>query len=255
MTTHSKFTGNCALVTGAGRGIGQAIAERLAADGAHVLIADIDHVRSTKVVKRLLDRGLSAEALTLDVSDVRIVELAAKIGALDIVVANAGIQTFAPAAALTVDEWNRVLDINARGVLLTLQLAAKCLVDGGSIVTVASIQAHLPNPLSAHYAASKAAVLSLTRTFATALAPQGIRVNAVAPGRIDTDLSEYASVEVGKITGEDADETLQRRISTNPLGRTGTADEVAAAVAFLASDDASYITGECINVCGGDVML
>ncbi|MDQ0381189.1 SDR family NAD(P)-dependent oxidoreductase [Amycolatopsis thermophila] len=147
-----------------------------------------------------------------------------------------------------------MLAVNARGTLLTLQLAARCLRDSGAAVAVASIQALLPNPLSADYAASKAAVLSLTRSFAAELAPRGIRVNAVAPGRIDTALSDYGSAEVGRLTGQDAGETLARRLATNPLGRIGRADEVAAAVAFLASDDASYITGECLNVCGGDVM-
>ena len=97
-------------------------------------------------------------------------------------------------------------------------------------------------------------MLSLTRSFAAELAPRGIRVNAVAPGRIDTELSDYSNAELSRITGQDTTEVLQRRISTNPLGRTGRADEVAAAVAFLASDDASYITGECLKVCGGDVM-
>ena len=121
-------------------------------------------------------------------------------------------------------------------------------------MTIASIQALLPNRLSAHYAASKAAALSLTRSFAVELAPRGIRVNAVAPGRIDTGLSDFGSAEVGRITGEDADQVLQQRLALNPLQRIGRPEEVAPVVAFLASEEASYITGECINVCGGDVM-
>ena len=136
-----------------------------------------------------------------------------------------------------------------------MQLAARILNDGGSIVTVASIQAHLPNVFSVDYAASKAAVLSLTRSFAVELAPRGIRVNAVAPGRIDTELSDYASREVGRLTGASPEDTLQRRVAANPLGRSGSPLEVAAAVDFLASPEASYITGECLNVCGGDVMM
>jgi NAD(P)-dependent dehydrogenase (short-subunit alcohol dehydrogenase family) len=176
-------------------------------------------------------------------------------GRLDVVVANAGIQTFAPAVELSSSDWDRVLAVNARGTLLTLQLAARCLASGGAVVTMASIMGRLPNPLSVHYAASKAAVLSVTKSFAAELAPRGIRVNAVAPGRIDTPLSDYANVELGRITGQDAEEALRRRVATNPLGRTGRPEEVAAAVAFLASDDASYITGECVNVCGGDVMV
>jgi NAD(P)-dependent dehydrogenase (short-subunit alcohol dehydrogenase family) len=240
----ARFTGKRALVTGGGRGIGHAVIKRFADEGAEVVAAAVRN------------KGGTARVLALDVADPDAFDRAAQqCGALDVVVANAGIQTFAPVGELGVPDWDRVLDINARGTLLTLQLAARLLADGGAAVTVASIQALLPNPLTANYAASKAAVLSLTKSFAAALAPRGIRVNAVAPGRIDTQLSDYGSAEVGKITGQDAADTLQRRLATNPLGRIGRPGEVAAAVAFLASDDASSITGECIIVCGGDVML
>ncbi|GAB3561508.1 SDR family NAD(P)-dependent oxidoreductase [Amycolatopsis endophytica] len=248
-----RFAGRRALVTGAGRGIGGAIADRLATEGAEVVVADVDPAQAQAVVKTLQDKGVRAHACTLDVAvPASFDELDQP---LDVVVANAGIQTFAPAAELDAADWDRVLDINARGALLTLQLAARLLRDGGSVVTVSSIQALLPNPFSPHYAASKAAVLSLTRSFAAALAPRGIRVNAVAPGRIDTAMSDLGSTETGRLTGQDPAETLARRIAANPLGRIGRPDEVAAAVAFLASDDASYITGECVNVCGGDVMV
>jgi NAD(P)-dependent dehydrogenase (short-subunit alcohol dehydrogenase family) len=246
----SRLDGRRALVTGAGRGIGRAIAERLADEGAAVLVADIDDTEAKAVAK-----GIGAEAVHLDVGDPGAIdEFARTVGALDIVVANAGIQTFAPASELSVADWDRVLAVNARGVLLTLQLASRVLNPGGSAVTISSIQALLPNRLSAHYAASKAAVLSLTRSFAAELAPRGIRVNSVAPGRIDTSLSDFGSTEVGRITGVDADQVLDQRIAINPLNRIGRPAEIASVVAFLASDDASYITGECINVCGGDVM-
>ncbi|QRP49447.1 SDR family NAD(P)-dependent oxidoreductase [Amycolatopsis sp. FDAARGOS 1241] len=248
-----RFAGKRALVTGGGRGIGQAIVARLAAEDAEVVVADVDAVRAKSVVESLRDKGFTAEVRTLDVADPASFDAVGE--GLDVVVANAGIQTFAPASELTVADWDRVLDVNARGTMLTLQLAARCLRGGGAAVTVASIQALLPNALSADYAASKAAVLSLTKSFAAELAPRGIRVNAVAPGRIDTPLSDFGSDQVGRITGQDAAEALERRLSTNPLGRIGRPEEVAAAVAFLASDDASYITGECVNVCGGDVML
>ncbi|MEV0068148.1 SDR family NAD(P)-dependent oxidoreductase [Amycolatopsis sp. NPDC050768] len=247
-----RFTGKRALVTGGGRGIGRAIVERLAAEDAAVVVADVDLAHARSAAEALRDKGFTVEARTLDVGDPA--SFASFDERLDVLVANAGIQTFAPASELTVADWDRVLDVNARGTLLTLQLAARCLREGGAAVTVASIQALLPNALSANYAASKAAVLSLTKSFAAELAPRGIRVNAVAPGRIDTALSDFGSEQVGRITGQDAAEALQRRLSTNPLGRIGRPDEVAAAVAFLASDDASYITGECVNVCGGDVM-
>jgi NAD(P)-dependent dehydrogenase (short-subunit alcohol dehydrogenase family) len=246
-----RLDGKRALVTGAARGIGRAIAERLAAEGAQVVIADLDDTEAKTVANAI---G-GAEAVRLDVSDPSAFDtVMAAVGPLDIVVANAGIQTFVPATELDTADWDRVLDVNARGTLLTLQLAARVLNPGGAAVTIASIQALLPNRLSAHYAASKAAALSLTRSFAVELAPRGIRVNAVAPGRIDTGLSDFGSAEVGRITGEDADLVLQQRLALNPLQRIGRPEEVASVVAFLASEEASYITGECINVCGGDVM-
>lgn len=244
-----------ALVTGGGRGIGRAIAERFASDGMDVLVADVDSAQAEDVAATLRENGRGAEAVALDVADPASFDAAeSRLPPLDVVVANAGIQTFAPVSTLGPTDWDRVLDVNARGALLTLQLAARHLRAGGAVVTVASIQAHLPNPLSANYAASKAAVLSLTKSFAAELAPRGIRVNAVAPGRIDTALSDLSNAEVGRLTGQPAETALERRLETNPMGRTGRPEEVAGAVAFLASDDASYITGECVNVCGGDVM-
>ncbi|KAA9162566.1 SDR family oxidoreductase [Amycolatopsis acidicola] len=248
----ARFGGRRALVTGGARGIGLAIVERLAAEGASVVVADIDGAQADGAVKALRDKGFTVDAGVLDVADPA--SFAAVDERLDLVVANAGIQTFASASELTVADWDRVLDINARGTMLTLQLASRLVRDGGAVVTVSSIQALLPNPLSANYSASKAAVLSLTKSFAAELAPRGIRVNAVAPGRIETGLSDYGSEEVGRLTGQPPAEALERRLASNPLGRIGRPDEVAAAVAFLASDDASYITGECVNVCGGDVM-
>ena len=253
----TRYAGSRVLVTGAGRGIGRAVAERFAMAGGHVAAADLDLYSVRALVDELRDRGASAEPLELDVSDAGAMSAAEGQvgGGVDVVVANAGIQGFAKASELTADAWDRVFRVNARGTLLTLQLAARTLNDGGSIVTVASIQAHLPNVLSVDYAASKASVLSLTRSFALELAPRGIRVNAVAPWRIDTELSDYASREVGRLTETSPEETLQRRVATNPLGRAGWPAEVAAAVDFLASSEASYITGECLNVCGGDVMM
>lgn len=251
-----RLAGRRALVTGGGQGIGRAIVERLAAEGASVLVADINVARAEEVATMVRDKDGMAQSLMLDVADPVMVEHAVKqVGHVDVVVANAGIQTFARVSELSTGEWDRVMAVNARGTLLTLQLAARVIGGGGSIVTLASIQARLPNPLSANYAASKAAVLSLTKSFAAELAPLGIRVNAVAPGRINTELSEFANHEIGKLTGQDPEETIRVRVASNPLGRMGDPSEVAAVVAFLASDDASYVTGECINVCGGDLML
>ena len=251
-----RFLGRRALVTGAASGIGRAIADRLAADGAYVIVADRDLAAADTAVAELRAAGGHADAAKVDVADgASVAALAASLGSADLVVANAGVQSFAPLLELSGEEWDRIMGVNARGMLSTLQLAAQLVPDGGAIVSMASIQGVLANPLSAHYAASKAAVLSLTKTFARELAPRAVRVNAVAPGRIDTPLAAYANVELGRLTDSDPAEMTRARAAANPLGRSGTPAEVAAAVAFLLSDDASYITGECLNVCGGDVML
>jgi NAD(P)-dependent dehydrogenase (short-subunit alcohol dehydrogenase family) len=125
----------------------------------------------------------------------------------------------------------------------------------GSIVTVASIQGRLGNPWFAHYSASKAAVLSLTKSYAVALAPHHVRVNSVAPGIIDAGLAHKANDELARLQGLPPGAPMARRVGQVPLGRAGTPEDVANAVLFLASDEADYITGECIHVCGGDVML
>jgi NAD(P)-dependent dehydrogenase (short-subunit alcohol dehydrogenase family) len=169
-------------------------------------------------------------------------------------VCNAGVQTFQKAVDVTVAEWDRVLDINARGTLLSIQAAAT-MPAGSAIVAMASIQGRLGGPYYPHYSASKAAVLSLVKSFALALAGNGIRVNAVAPGIIDTPLWDEADRRLSALKGEEPGMARAERIAAVPLGRAGTPADVAAAVSFLLSDDASYITGECIHVCGGDVML
>jgi NAD(P)-dependent dehydrogenase (short-subunit alcohol dehydrogenase family) len=255
--------GMTAVVTGAARGIGAGIAQRLAEEGVAVLVTDRDGEAAHHAARALAATGATAAAAEADVREPAQVDAlperaAAAFGRpVDLVVCNAGTQTFAHAADLPLEEWDTVLDVNARGTLVTLQMAARALAGRprAAVVTVASIQARLPGPLSPHYNASKAAVLSLTRSFAAALAPRGVRVNAVAPGMVETDLWELADRRTALLRGVPAGQPRRERIASVPLGRPGTIADVAAAVAFLASADAAYITGECLHVCGGDVML
>jgi NAD(P)-dependent dehydrogenase (short-subunit alcohol dehydrogenase family) len=170
-------------------------------------------------------------------------------------VCNAGVQTFAGALDVVTDDWDRVLAINARGTFLGLQEAGRVMPDGAAIVSIASIQGRLAAPNYAHYAASKAAILSLTKSFAMVLAPRRIRVNSVAPGIIETPLWDEADRQLSRLQQAEPGVARAQRIAAVPLGRAGRPEDVAAAVSFLLSDDASYITGECIHVCGGDVML
>lgn len=250
-----------AVVTGGAQGVGEGIASRLARDGAHVLIADRNTDAAKATATRLVTEGWRADAVHLDIADPDSVgALGSAIRAVsdapvNYFVANAGVQTFQRATELPVDEWDLVLTVNARGTMLSLQEAARLMPDGAAIVAIASIQGRIAAPYYPHYGASKAAILSLVKSFAIALAPRRIRVNSVAPGIIETALWDQADARLSALTGREPGAARAERIAQVPLGRAGTPDDVAAAVAFLLSDDASYITGECIHVCGGDVML
>lgn len=260
-----RFYGRVAVVTGGAQGIGEAIVRRLAEEGALVLIAD-RNIRGAETLASEL--GKAVRAVYTDVSDAESVHALPATTerafgrTFDLFVSNAGIQTFQRGVDVTASEWDAVLDVNARGLLFCLQTAARSMipaspgsVDAPAFVTIASIQARLPGPYYPHYSASKAAALSLVRSFATELAPRGIRVNAVAPGIVATTLWDRADAALSELTGREPGAARQERINSVPLRRPGTPEDIAAAVAFLLSGDASYITGECIHVCGGDLMV
>jgi len=263
MTT--RFEGRVAVVTGAAQGIGAGVAERLIADGARVLVADLNFEAAEQTAARLGDGAVAHQLDVVVRESVDALPSAVQeaFGApMDLLVCNAGVQTWTHAVDITTEEWDAILDVNSRGVLYCLQMASRAmpLADPGSssapaIVAMASIQGRLAGPYYPHYSASKAAVLSLVKSFAVALAPQGIRVNAVAPGIVDTPLWDRADAALSALKGQDAGEARKARIATVPLQRPGTPADMAAATSFLLSQDASYITGECIHVCGGDVML
>ena len=241
-----RLAGKTAVVTGATRGIGRAIALTLAAEGADVLVHGRDADAGRGVVAAIEGLGRRAAWHASDLGDagagagVTAAALAA-FGRLDILVNNAGLFQRKPALELDEAEWDRLLDVNLRGAFFCAQAAARAMRDrgaGGIIVNVASDAAWSGgiNPC-AHYAASKAGMVSFTRSLARELAPFGIRVNAIAPGLITTDMGGTAGSTLPDL-----------RI---PLGREGTPEEVAAVVAFLASDEASYVTGANLNLSGG----
>lgn len=258
-----RLSGKVAVVTGAAGGIGSAIALRLAREGAAVIATarSLESVEPT-IAEATRDGG-AARPLVVDVTrpedPAAIVPAAEReFGAVpDVLVCCAGAQTFADIFELPIEEWDHVFDVNARGTFLTIRPVAEAMrrAGSGSIVNVASIQGRLGSRWFAHYAASKAAVLSLTRSFAITLAPDRVRVNAVAPGIVDAGLGHRADAELASIQGLEPGEPTRRRVAAVPLGRAGTPGDVANAVLFLASDESDYITGECIHVCGGDVML
>ncbi len=247
-----NLEGKVAIVTGARRGMGRAQALALADQGARVVVTDVDLRECELVVEEIKGKGHDAECFVLDVSRPDHVEevfhaVVEKFGRIDILVNNAGVFEPKPALELSENEWDRTLDINLKGQFLCAQQAANIMTKqgGGRIINIASIasgQVGIGFPGAAHYTASKGGVIGLTETLALEWAPQGITVNAIAPGAIDTPMTSATS------SSEEALEQLSKRI---PLGRMGRPEEIAAAVVFFASDEASYVTGATLVVDGG----
>jgi len=243
-----KLEGKFALITGGNSGIGLATAKQFVNEGAYVFITGRREAELAAAKKQI---GKNATAIQGDVSNLADLDrLFAQIkkekGKIDIVFANAGIARYAPLGTITEDFFNSIFDINVKGVLFTVQKSLSLLRDGGSIILNASIVASKGLSSNSVYSATKAAVRSFARTWTTDLKNRRIRVNAISPGPIDTPgLSELlASSETG--------EQRKKMISTTvPLGRFGRPEEIAKAVVFLASDDASYITGIELFVDGG----
>jgi NAD(P)-dependent dehydrogenase (short-subunit alcohol dehydrogenase family) len=249
----ARLHGRIALVTGAGVGIGRASALRLADDGATVIATSrtLEHAEDTRAAIDAAG-GTPAEAIAVDVVDSGRIELvvrdvADRHGRIDVLVANAGIELpHAPSVEDTTDEeWDRVFAVNARGVFAACRAVLPVMPDGGAIVTVGSMNAFIAWPNDAAYTATKGAVLQFTRALALETAERNIRANCVCPGVIDTPLTRSF------LQGDDAAELEREFAEVSPLRRMGTPEEVASCIAFLASDEASFVSGSALLVDGG----
>jgi NAD(P)-dependent dehydrogenase (short-subunit alcohol dehydrogenase family) len=243
-----KLEGKIALVTGGSSGIGLATARRFVAEGGYVFVTGRRELELAAAVNEIGRNviGIKADVSSLSDLDRLFVQIKQEKGKIDIVFANAGIAKYAPMGAITEDAYESMFGINVKGVLFTVQKALPLMPDGATIILNASIVGSKGLPENSVYSATKAAVRSFARTWTTDLKRRHIRVNAISPGTIDTPgLSDLlASSEVGE---------QRKKLIANavPLGRFGTPDEIARAVVFLASDDASYITGAELFVDGG----
>ena len=250
-----RLGGKVALITGAASGIGLATAERFLVEGASVVMADVQAEAVEAEAARLAADGLSAVAIVMDVTSSddnrRAVEVAVdRFGRLDILFANAGIGYSGAIVDATDDDWDQVMAVNAKGVFLSARESIRRMLSqespGGSVIINGSISGLAGIPGQAPYAPSKGAVVQMTRQLAVEYAARGVRVNCVCPGTVDTPLLRHAMT-----MASDPDAFLEMLVSGHPIGRIGLAEEIASAVAFLASDEASFITGAILPVDGG----
>jgi meso-butanediol dehydrogenase/(S,S)-butanediol dehydrogenase/diacetyl reductase len=293
----ARLADKVAIVTGSGQGIGKGIALRLASKGATVVVAEFNEETARSAVTEIEASGVRALAYQIDISDVPSIErmtsvVGSEFGHIDILVNNAGIVQTKPMMELTETDWDRVLNVNMRGTFFCIQAVARQMIKQlpeeiaeagapadlismpgaketprqrpacsfGKIVSLSSISGRRGRPLQTHYAASKAAIISITQSTALALTPYNINANAnananaVAPGVVPTPMWEEIDKDRGALFGTGAGEAMAAFVDTVPLKRVSRAEDIAGAVAFLCSTDADYITGQTLNVDGGFEM-
>jgi acetoin reductase-like protein len=247
-----------AIVTGAGQGIGRAIACRLARDGFATSIVDINAAALDRVKKEIENLGASVLAITADLTKLdeiqRVINLSAEWGQITVLVNNAGRVLITPFLEIAEEEWDAIMTLNLKTVFFTMQFAAPKMSEGGRIINLSSISGRSGRPDQAHYAAAKCAVISLTQSAALSFASKGITINAVCPGVVDTPMTTAIHQIRANALGITPEESLNRMVARIPLGRLESPDDVAGAVSFLCSPDAAYITGQSLNVCGGMEM-
>ncbi|MCX6046630.1 MAG: glucose 1-dehydrogenase [Chloroflexi bacterium] len=287
-----RLLGKVAIVTGAGQGIGQGVATRLAREGASVVIADYNAETANATAQEIAQStGSATLAYSIDISDVTAGQImvdavVAKFGHIDILINNAGLSQTKPMLELTPADWDRILNVNQRGMFFVLQSVATQMIrqipenerptstmadvvtikksetktsdipvrNHGKIVNLSSIAGRRGRPLATHYAASKAAVISITQSAALTLAPYNITVNAVCPGVVPTQMWKDIDADRGRLFGSQPGEAMAAFVNTIPLKRASTPEDIAGPIAFFCSADADYVTGQALNVDGGYEM-
>lgn len=276
--SHGRFSGTVAIITGAGRpgGLGEGVALAFAREGAHVVVADVPgapmddvpdvgfaHSDDLARVMTAVEASGSGDVLAVpcDVRDAEqvtamVTAVVERFGRIDVLVNNAGIgSVMGPLTDVTPDEWDLVLDVNLKGVFLCSQAVIRQFIaqgDGGRVITIASQAAKSGFPFAAAYTASKHGVVGFTRSAAVELGEHGITVNAVCPNHVTTGLGAWQNEYFSEALGMSVEDYLTAMKARIPLGRTGQPHDTAAACLFLASNEASYITGEALNVAGGE---
>ena len=257
----NRFTNQVTLITGAASGIGRACAVRFAQEGANIACLDFDADHNEETAELCRSYGVEALAFKCDVTQKSDLQTAVGAtmdawGRIDVLVASAGIYTGNPLAEVPLSQWQRLIDINLTGTFLSNQAVAPVLMQqgSGSIINISSMAGKTSWPGSAEYSASKSGVIGLTRSVAMELAPFGATCNAVCPGNTLTDMVRNVAGIVGAQDGLTGEEWLQLRASECPMKRMAEPWEIAGVVAFLASQDSRYLTGQAIEVDGGMIM-
>jgi meso-butanediol dehydrogenase / (S,S)-butanediol dehydrogenase / diacetyl reductase len=247
-----RFQDKVVVVTGSAHGIGRATALRFASEGAHIAVIDVRDDEGEKVARDCSSAGRECRYYHCDVTDPAAVaavvqRVAADLGTIDVLHANAGRLRAGTVLETDLDEWSRIISVNVTGMYLVIRAAVPVMRHGAAIVTTGSISGLFGEPALTAYTASKAAVVNMTRSLAIDVADLGIRVNCVCPGWVDTGFND-PQFEHDRMTADDITALIDRTV---PMRRQGEPEEIAAAVAFLASADASYITGQTLVVDGG----
>ncbi|HTN78343.1 MAG TPA: 3-oxoacyl-ACP reductase family protein [Acidimicrobiales bacterium] len=251
------MTDRVALVTGAGQGIGRAIAQRLAEDGHRVAVADLNPATAREVAEEITQSGATAVAVTIDVADTVSVQAAVaavadKLGPIDVVVNNAGFDVLMPFLETTEEFWDRILDVNFKGALRVIHAAAPGMIERrwGRIVNIASDAGRVGSSLEAVYSGAKGGIIAFSKTLARELARTGVTVNSVCPGPTETPLLQG----IAEAGGDDSAKVIGAMTRAVPMKRLAQPSDIAGAVAYFTSDAAAYVTGQTLSVSGGLTM-